>query len=151
MPLAVGDDAPDFEVPDETGNLRTLKEFRGRWWVLYFYPKDETPGCVAEACAFRDDFEAFRELDVPVVGVSADTVESHLAFKQSRNLPFTLLADPERRMIRAYDVAGFLGLPKRVTYVIDPEGRVAHVHESRLRPAGHVGGVLEFLRSHVPA
>ncbi len=150
--LAVGDVAPDFTLPDDTGKMVRLSEFRGRKVVLYFYPKDDTPGCTKEACGFRDMYPAYTEAGAVILGVSPDDVKSHVKFKQKYNLPFTLLADPEHRVIEQY---GAWGLKKllgreymgvlRTTYVIDEEGRIAKVFSS-VKPDRHNEEVFSVLK-----
>jgi len=116
--------------------------------VLYFYPRDDTPGCTKEACAFRDSFEEFRRLDAEVIGISSDSVESHRNFAKNHDLPFTLLSDGEGKVRRLYGVPNTLGLfPGRVTYVIDEEGVVRHIFSSQLGMEKHVEEALKALRS----
>jgi peroxiredoxin Q/BCP len=116
--------------------------------VLYFYPKDETAGCTAEACAFRDSYEVFTQAGAEVIGVSDDTVESHRSFAAHRRLPFLLLSDPGGEVRRRYGVAGWLGLIRgRVTFVIDRQGIVRHVFDSQLQATRHVSEALETIRS----
>ncbi|HWH09131.1 MAG TPA: peroxiredoxin [Candidatus Thermoplasmatota archaeon] len=142
MPLRVGATIPDFRAPDAEGRAWTRADLAGRPFVLFFYPADETPGCVTEACAYRDAWEAFRDLGVPVLGVSRDPPERHRAFAQRRQLPFTLLSDPDGRMRDAFG-AWMLGrLPRRVSYLVDAEGRVAAVFDSALRPGAHAREML---------
>jgi peroxiredoxin Q/BCP len=124
-PLETGSLAPDFSLPDQSGQLRKLSDFRGKWLVLYFYPKDETPGCTVEACSFRDEFEDLRGLEAQVVGVSADDVASHQRFVEKHSLPFPLLADTRRECIKAYAALSPGGRTHRTTYIIDPQGRIA--------------------------
>ncbi|MCG3128472.1 MAG: Peroxiredoxin [Phycisphaerae bacterium] len=154
---AVGEPAPDFALQDERGNTRTLSAYRGRTLVLYFYPKDDTPGCTLEACAFRDASSEFDALAAAIVGVSPDTSESHAAFAQKFSLPFTLLADPDHRVCEKYGVwreKNLYGETRmgvvRTTFVIDENGRVAQVFEG-VRPDGHDREVLTWLRSRQPA
>ncbi len=147
--LAVGDEAPDFEAVDQQGQAFRLRDHRGSWIVLYFYPKDETMGCTAEACAFRDSMEELTSLGVEVVGVSTQSVDSHQAFASNHRLNFTLLADEEKKVSRLYGALGILGLNRRVTYIIDPQRRIADVHRSEVRPKSHVEhvrGVIASLR-----
>lgn len=131
MPLSVGSLAPNFTALDTTGTVRSLSDFAGKTVVLYFYPKDDTPGCTKEACSFRDNYSAYRDKDIVVLGVSADDVASHQSFSQKFNLPFPLLADTDGSIIRAYDVQrqGYdQPIASRVTYVIDPSGVITHVY-----------------------
>lgn len=127
--LKVGDKGPDFSLMDERGRLVSLRDYLGRKVViLYFYPKDFTLGCTAEACGFRDDYKVYEERGAVVVGVSLDSVESHMKFSEKYHLPFLLLSDSRKEVARAYGVLGTGGfLAKRVTFVIDKEGKIAAV------------------------
>ena len=136
--LRSGEAAPEFEGVDSEGNPFRLSDLRGRWAILYFYPKDETVGCTAEACAFRDNLESFRGLGAEVVGISVQDVESHRRFAEHHRLNFRLIADPEKRISRAYDVLGLLRVARRVTYLVDPQGIVRDAHRSEIDPKGHV-------------
>jgi thioredoxin-dependent peroxiredoxin len=146
--IRVGDDAPDFTLPSQTGELVRLKDRLGeRVVVLYFYPKDDTPGCTAEACAFRDSHEVFAEAGAEVIGVSSDSVDKHSAFADRHGLPFTLLSDKGGQARKSYGVPSVLGLlPGRVTYVIDREGKVRHVFNSMTRISHHIADALEVVR-----
>ena len=141
--------APDFTLPSQSGQMVSLMDFVGeKPVVLFFYPKDDTPGCTKEACAFRDDYQGFGKLDAEVVGISSDSVESHRRFAAKHNLPYTLLSDEERKVRKLYGVPNTLGLfPGRVTYVIDREGIVRHVFSSQLGAEKHVEEALVALRS----
>lgn len=151
MPIESGIPAPDFELPDETGALRRLSDFRGKPVVLYFYPKDDTPGCTTEACNFRDDYSAYETAGVEILGVSPDTVKSHARFKEKYGLPFPLLADEDHKVCERYDVWGlkkfmereYMGV-LRTTFLIDAEGQIVRVFES-VKPAAHSGEVLSEL------
>jgi thioredoxin-dependent peroxiredoxin len=145
----VGTVAPHFTLPSQSGEMVSLEDFLGRKpVVLYFYPKDDTPGCKREACAFRDDYEQFGGLDAEVVGISSDSVESHRSFAENHDLPFTLLSDEGGKVRQLYGVPNTLGLfPGRVTYVIDREGVVRHVFSSQLAASRHVEEALEALRA----
>ena len=153
MPLERGTPAPDFELPDDTGTPRKLSDFRGKPVILYFYPKDDTPGCTKEACNFRDDYSAYQNTSVIILGVSADSPESHAKFKAKFQLPFPLLADENHAVCDAFGVWGpkkFMGKSYegilRTTFLIDADGTVAHVFEN-VRPAEHSAEVLEAIRS----
>ncbi|NDJ17028.1 peroxiredoxin [Myxacorys almedinensis] len=126
MPLSVGDTAPDFTVKDTTGTTIKLANYVGRKVVLYFYPKDDTPGCTKEACSFRDNYEQYLSKGITVLGVSMDDEASHQKFTEKFSLPFPLLADTDGAITKAYDVDGG-GYSKRVTYVID-NGKIAQVY-----------------------
>jgi len=145
--VSVGDQAPDFTLPDQTGTPVRLRDLVGRKTVvLYFYPKDETPGCTIEARAFRDSYEQFNARDAEVVGVSSDSVRSHRRFAQRHKLPFLLLSDADGVVRRSYGVEKTLGLlPGRVTYVIDQTGVVRHVYSSQLRATRHPREALTVL------
>ena len=129
MPLTVGTKAPDFTVKDTQGNTVSLSDYAGKTVVLYFYPKDDTPGCTKEACSFRDNYSVYQGKDVAVFGVSGDDESSHQAFTDKFSLPFPLLADTGKSIMQAYDVDGG-GYAKRVTYIIDGTGNISHVYTS---------------------
>ena len=147
-PVAVGDRAPDFTLPDQNGKPVTLSDLLGkRAVVLYFYPKDETRGCTAEACGFRDSYEVFSEAGAEVIGVSSDSVESHQKFAQHHRLPFTLLSDAHSALRKRYGVPTTLGMiPGRVTYIIDRHGIVRHIFSSQIQVEKHISEALETLR-----
>jgi peroxiredoxin Q/BCP len=126
-----GDPAPRFDLPDHMGNLRTLDDFRGKWVVLYFYPKDDTPGCTEQACRFRDDFAQLSALGAEVIGVSVDSSASHAGFAKKFSLPFPLLADEKGEVAERYGSLanfGVMKLAKRNTFLVDPQGRIAKVY-----------------------
>ncbi|MEN9224878.1 MAG: peroxiredoxin [Thermostichus sp. HHBFW_bins_43] len=129
MVLSVGTAAPGFNTIDTQGNQVSLASFAGKTVVLYFYPKDDTPGCTKEACGFRDAYADYQGKDVVVLGVSMDDQASHQKFTEKYNLPFPLLVDSSGVITRAYDVDGG-GYSKRVTYVIDGEGKISKVYQS---------------------
>ncbi len=137
--------APDFSAPDETGTIRHLHEFRGHLLVLYFYPKDGSPGCTREACAFRDEWQRIEATGARVVGVSLDSVESHAAFKRQHGLPFPLLSDGDGSLLAAYGVPESpRGFAARTTFIIDARGMIRRIFPE-VDPAVHVGQVLEVL------
>ena len=147
--VALGSVAPDFELKDQNDELVKLSDFIGKKnIVLYFYPKDETPGCTKEACGFRDQYEDFTAIGAEVIGVSADSVESHKNFALNRKLPFVLLSDPDNKARKSYGVKGsLLGLlPGRETFVIDKEGIVRHRFSSQFQIDNHIGEALEVLK-----
>lgn len=147
-PPRVGERAPDFTLPRADGTpFRLSAAVRRGVVVLYFYPKDETMGCVAEACAFRDEYDVFTEAGAEVVGVSADSSESHRKFATHHRLPFVLLTDADGAIRKLYGVGKALGiLDGRMTYVIDTKGVVRHVFSSRLQPTRHVAEALDIVR-----
>jgi peroxiredoxin Q/BCP len=145
---AVGAPAPAFRLQDQNAAWHTLDEYRGRWLVLYFYPKDETPGCTTQACELRDNIFAFRKLDASIVGISVDDVASHKEFAARHSLPFTILADSSKQTARDYGVLvrfmGVMELAERDTFIIDPQGRIA-AHWAKVEPKGHSQRVLKEL------
>jgi peroxiredoxin Q/BCP len=147
---AVGSAAPEFRLQDQNGRWVTLSGQRGQWLVLYFYPKDGTPGCTTEACEFRDNLFAFREAGARVLGISVDDVESHRGFAREHSLPFPILADPSKATARAYGVLyralGLLEVARRETFLIDPQGRIAK-HYAQVDPKGHSQAVLADLKA----
>jgi len=152
MPISAGEPAPDFTLQDDTGAVRTLSDYRGQSLVLYFYPKDDTPGCTTEACNFRDDYSAYQQAGVTILGVSPDSPKSHAKFKAKFGLPFPLLADVDHKVCELYGVWGlkkFMGREYdgvfRTTFIIDPQGKIARVFEN-VKPAEHSVEVLEALQ-----
>lgn len=146
--VKVGDVAPDFTLVSQTGESVSLKDVLGqKAVVLYFYPKDDTPGCTAESCAFRDSYTAFQDAGAEVIGVSSDTSASHQQFAAKYQLPFILLSDAGGAVRKQYGVPATLGLlPGRVTYVIDKTGVVRHIFNSQFNFKGHVEEALKFLK-----
>lgn len=140
MAVKVGDVAPDFTLPSQTGESVSLSSFKGQQpVVLYFYPKDDTPGCTAESCAFRDRYEAFSKAGAQVIGISGDSTDSHQKFASKHNLPFALLSDKDNRVRKLYGVPATFGLlPGRVTYVIDKDGVVRHMFNSQFNVKAHI-------------
>ena len=141
--------APDFHAPDQTGRERSLSEFRGKPVVLYFYPRDGTPGCTREACAFRDAWSRLSATGAEVVGVSSNSVASHAEFAHQHGLQFPLLADTHGRIAEAYGVGSFLGMDSRVTFIITPDGHVAKVFP-HVDPAIHADEVISVLHRFSP-
>jgi thioredoxin-dependent peroxiredoxin len=146
-----GKPAPDFELETDAGETVKLSDLRGKPVVLYFYPKDDTPGCTTEACEFRDAYDVFRDRGIEVLGVSPDDAASHVKFKTKYDLPFTLLADPDHAVAEKYGVWGerkfagksYMGI-NRSTFIIDRDGNVAHAMMG-IKPAGHAARVLESM------
>jgi len=153
MPIPAGQPAPDFTLFDESGTPRKLSDYRGSPVILYFYPKDDTTGCTKEACGFRDDYGAYDKAGVVILGVSPDSPESHTKFKNKYDLPFTLLADTERKVCNLYGVWGkktsygrqYDGV-FRTTFLIDPRGEILKVFEN-VKPANHSVEILESLNT----
>lgn len=151
MPISAGGPAPDFTLPDQDGRDHSLSDYQGRPVVLYFYPKDDTPGCTKEACGFRDDYSAYQEAGVTILGVSPDNSKSHTKFINKFDLPFTLLADTDRKVVKLYDVWGlkkqfgreFEGV-LRTTFLIGGDGEIVKVFE-KVRPANHSAEILAAL------
>ena len=151
--LKIGTIAPDFELPDQDGKSHTLSGYIGNFVLVYFYPKDDTPGCTKEACSLRDDFPNFKKLKAKVFGISADSVKSHKKFAEKYDLPFTLLSDEKKSVLKKYKAIGeksmfgktFLGI-KRMSYLIDKEGKIVKVYE-HVKPEFHAEEVLRDLQS----
>ncbi len=145
MSVKVGDTAPDFTLTSQNGSMVSLQDFRGqKVVVLYFYPKDDTPGCTAESCAFRDQYEVFKTAGAEVIGVSGDSNESHQRFAAKHNLPFILLSDKGNQVRKLYGATTAFGfIPGRVTYVINQQGVVQYVFDSMLNFKGHVEEALK--------
>jgi peroxiredoxin Q/BCP len=148
MSLTEGMPAPPFEGVDQNGNFIRLQDLRGRKVILYFYPKDDTPGCTKEACNLRDNYAALQEAGYTIIGVSADTIESHKKFAEKYNLPFSLLADPEKKIISAYQAWGKKKLygkeyegTLRITYIIDENGIISRIIKN-VKPEQHASQIL---------
>lgn len=144
----VGAAAPEFRLQDQQGEWHDLTQYRGKWVALYFYPKDDTPGCTTEACSFRDNIFAFDELNAVVLGVSLDDVDSHAEFAEKYSLPFSILADTEKQAADAYGVIMKIGpmtLAKRESFLINPDGIVVK-HYPKVSPDSHTEEVLADLR-----
>jgi len=148
-PITIGKTAPNFTLNDQNNQPQTLKKMLGKWVVLYFYPKDETPGCVAEACSFRDNIVAIKSKNTVVWGVSVDNSESHEAFSKNHQLPFTLLADPEGKIAEQYGSLRNLlviKLAKRHSFIINPQGKIAKIYRN-VNPKTHVAEILKDLEA----
>jgi peroxiredoxin Q/BCP len=148
MAVKVGDKAPDFTLPSQMGDNVTLSEYFGKKnVVLYFYPKDETRGCTREACEFRDQYDVFTDLGAEVIGVSAQSVESHKSFATHYGLPFILLSDEKNEVRKLYGVPSSMSIiPGRVTYIIDKKGVVRHIFNSQFQPEKHIEEALKVLK-----
>ncbi|XPM56215.1 MAG: thioredoxin-dependent thiol peroxidase [Leptolyngbya sp. IPPAS B-1204] len=153
MALKPGDLAPDFSLPDANGQLVNLADFRGKRVILYFYPRDNTPGCTKEACGFRDAYPDYQAQDVVILGISTDDAKAHTKFIQKFNLPFPLLSDAEGRVASAYDSYGlkkfmgkeYMGI-SRNTFVIGPDGRIEKIY-LKVKPDQHAADILNDLAS----
>ncbi|AWR95587.1 peroxiredoxin [Acidianus brierleyi] len=137
MKLKVGDKAPDFEAEDDEGKRVKLSDFLGKYVVLYFYPKDDTPGCRTEALSFKEKWDELTKMGVVVLGVSGDDINSHKKFKEKYGLPFKLLSDPDNKIRELYGAKGLL-IPPRITFVIDKEGKITHIYSSQMNASNHV-------------
>ncbi len=149
MKVKVGSGVPEFSLPDQDGKQVDIKDYLGKNnLVIYFYPKDDTPGCTAEACSFRDQFEVFRDSGADVFGISSDSVEKHKAFAEKHRLPFRLLSDVNKRVRKLFGVpSDLLGLlPGRVTYIVDKEGIVRQIFNSQFNAEKHVNEALKVLQ-----
>ncbi|CAM8401740.1 peroxiredoxin [Candidatus Methylopumilus planktonicus] len=147
--LKIGDDAPTFALPDSQGNQVNLTDYKGKWLVLYFYPKDDTPGCTTEACHFRDDFKFLESLGAKVVGVSIDDSFSHKKFAEKYNLPFPLLSDSSGEVASRYGALNnflVIKLAKRYTYLINPQGKIAKIYLS-IDTSKHSQEIIEDLKT----
>lgn len=152
MPIESGIPAPKFELQDETGSIRKLSDFHGKRVILYFYPKDDTPGCTTEACNFRDDYSTYEQSDVVILGVSPDSIESHVKFKSKFHLPYSLLADEDHKVCELYGVwvsknnfgRESMGVV-RTTFLIDASGVIERVFKN-VKPAEHSTELLSILK-----
>jgi thioredoxin-dependent peroxiredoxin len=147
--MNIGADLPVFSLKNQTNTLVDSATFANKPLVLFFYPKDNTPGCTAEACAFRDQFAEFRDLDAQVVGISSDSVESHQKFIAQYNLPFDLLSDPKNEVRKLFGVKGNLfGLiPGRATYIFGADGKLRHIFQSQIQAKQHIKEALTSLKA----
>lgn len=149
----VGQKAPAFTASDQAGMQHSLKQYLGEWVILYFYPKDDTPGCTKEACSFRDSFAALKKAGIVVLGVSIDSVKKHAKFAEKYELPFTLLSDEEKQVVTLYGVWGkkkFMGREymgtNRITFLIDPKGIIAKVYEN-VKPDSHAQEIIADVKT----
>ncbi len=153
MKLKEWDKAPAFALADQDGEMHKLSDYKGKWLLLYFYPKDDTPGCTKEACGIRDQYADYKKQKVEVLGVSADSVARHKKFVEKYGLPFDLLADEEKTVVKAYGVWGkkkfmgreYMGI-NRMSFLIDPTGKIAKIYP-KVKPADHAKEVLADLES----
>ena len=147
---ALGAAAPDFKLQDQNGKWHELKDYRGKWVALYFYPKDKTPGCTTQACEFRDNIFAFRDAGAQILGISVDDIDSHKSFSEQHGLPFPILADSTKEVTKKYGVLktylGTMELAKRDTFLIDPQGKIVK-HYPYVDPKGHSQVVLADIKA----
>ena len=146
--LSLNDPAPDFELFDQDGNLHRLSDYNGQWLVLYFYPKDDTPGCTTEACSFRDDIYKIRELKTKIVGISTDDIKSHRKFTKKYSLPFPLLSDKDAVVAKSYGSVFRVGpfkMAKRHSFIISPIGKIAMIYR-KVDPSSHSKEIIEKLK-----
>jgi peroxiredoxin Q/BCP len=145
--LKVGDKAPDFELKDAKGKVHRLSDYRGKYVVVYFYPKNNTSVCTAEACSFRDQYEDFKQKGVEVIGISGDSANSHESFSAKYNLPFVLLSDSDNSARKAFGALQFFGvIPSRITYVIDGDGIIRLVFDGLFKAEEHVERALQLIQ-----
>lgn len=143
MKLLIGDTAPDFKLPDQNNTLHKLSDYKGYWILLYFYPRDNTPGCTQEACQIRDNYSEFKQDDVKVLGVSTNSVASHDKFANKFNLPFTLLADTEKKVVKLYGVKKIFAA--RTSFLINPKGEIKKIY-NKVNPKIHALEVIEDVK-----
>lgn len=146
VPLEIGDQAPDFSLPDENGQIHRLSQYRGQKVVVYFYPKDDTPGCTKEACGIRDLFSQFTDNKIVVLGVNYDDAASHKKFKDKHNLPFILLSDGDKSVSKQYNADGMF-FPSRKTYLVDEEGILIKIFEN-VNVLNHAEEILRYFESN---
>lgn len=147
--LNIGAQAPAFALPDQHGQLHTLEKYRGRWLVLYFYPRDDTPGCTKEACQFRDAYQPLNAMHAEVIGISVDDAQSHARFTAKYHLPFTLLADAQGAIAQQYGALIKLGpfkMARRISFIISPQGHIAYVF-TKVNPTYHAHEVMRILKN----
>lgn len=152
MPLKTGQKAPDFTLLDQNKDSHTLSDYFGNWILIYFYPKDDTPGCTKEACGIRDNYKTFKKEGIKVFGISKDTSSKHKKFAEKYQLPFTLLSDKEKEICELYDILllkkmfgkEYMGIG-RMSYLISPDGKIAKVY-GKVKPAEHAEEILEDIK-----
>lgn len=147
-PITIGKSAPAFKLNDQTGSSHTLESYQGKWLVIYFYPKDDTPGCTKEACAFRDEYKVISAVNTQVLGISIDKQTSHAEFAKKYQLPFPLLADTNGEVARQYQALTSLGpikFAKRHSFIIDPKGQIRKIYR-KVNPAKHSQEIIHDLK-----
>tara|TARA_R110002049_G_scaffold181498_8_gene348967 strand:- start:673 stop:1131 length:459 start_codon:yes stop_codon:yes gene_type:complete len=147
--LSIGDKAPEFELQDAYGKNHRLSDYKGKNVIVYFYPKNNTPGCTAEACSFRDQYEDFKAKGVEVIGISGDSVESHSGFSTKYKLPFVLLSDEGNKVRKSYGGTQFFGIiPSRITFVIDEQGKILFIFDGLFNAEEHVKRALQIIQEN---
>lgn len=151
MKLKIGDKAPGFKLPDQNGKDHAIQDYLGKWVLIYFYPKDDTPGCTKEACSFRDNLLHFKKFKSTILGISIDTFQSHAKFAKKYSLPFNILADSQRQVVKKYGVWGlkkFMGREyfgtRRTSYLVDPKGKIVKIYQN-VKPLVHASQILNDL------
>ena len=144
MKVKEGDRFPDFSLLSDDGKTVSLSDLRGKEVVIYFYPKDNTPGCTKEACSFRDNINRFNSLGIPVYGISVDSVDSHIKFKNKYSLPFTLLSDSDKKLINELGIKSMFGTASRVTFILDKDGKIIKIYP-KVSPDKHAEEIISFL------
>ncbi len=147
MDIKEGQSFPDFTLKSDSGEEVSLSDLKGKTSIIYFYPKDDTPGCTKEACSFRDNINSFQSIGVPVFGVSVDSVESHKKFKEKYSLPFTLLSDSDKKLVTKLKIKSLIGFASRVTFILDKDGKVLKIYP-KVSPDKHAEEILAFLREN---
>ncbi|MCW1301829.1 MAG: peroxiredoxin [Candidatus Parvarchaeota archaeon] len=148
MKIKEGDYFPDFSLPSDEGNDVSLSSLKGRTTVIYFYPRDDTPGCTKEACSFRDNIKVFESMGVPVYGISVDSIDSHKRFKEKFNLPFPLLSDVKKSLVVKLGIKSILGIASRVTFVLDKDGKIIKIYP-KVSPDKHALELIKFLQEEM--
>ena len=145
MEVKEGDMFPDFKLKADDGKEVSLSDVKGKKGVVYFYPKDDTPGCTKEACSFRDSINSFESQRIPVFGISVDSIESHKKFKNKYSIPFTLLSDSDKKVIAKLGIKSILGVASRVTFILDENGKILKIYP-KVSPDKHAEEILAFLK-----
>ncbi len=146
MEVKEGDKFPDFRLKADDGKEISLSDLKGKKSIVYFYPKDNTPGCTKEACSFRDNINSFKSLGIPVFGISVDNIESHKKFKSKYSIPFTLLSDSDKKIVTELGIKSISGVASRVTFILDENGKILKIYP-KVSPDKHAEEILEFLRN----
>ena len=146
MEVKEGDKFPDFRLKADDGKEISLSDLKGKKSIVYFYPKDNTPGCTKEACSFRDNINSFKSLGIPVFGIRVDNIESHKKFKSKYSIPFTLLSDSDKKIVTELGIKSISGVASRVTFILDENGKILKIYP-KVSPDKHAEEILEFLRN----